>query len=94
MTDLAGLGAKLLSLDVTDDVSMRAAVDTVLSAEGRIDALVNNAGYGSYGAVEDVPLSEARRQFDVNVFELARMSQLVLPAMRNQRSGTIVNISF
>jgi NAD(P)-dependent dehydrogenase (short-subunit alcohol dehydrogenase family) len=48
MTDLAGLGAKLLSLDVTDDVSMRAAVDTVLSAEGRIDALVNNAGYGSY----------------------------------------------
>jgi NAD(P)-dependent dehydrogenase (short-subunit alcohol dehydrogenase family) len=93
MADLAALGATVLPLDVTDDASMRAAVDAMLAAEGRIDALVNNAGYGSYGAVEDVPLSEARRQFEVNVFGLARMSQLVLPAMRTQGRGTIINIT-
>jgi NAD(P)-dependent dehydrogenase (short-subunit alcohol dehydrogenase family) len=86
-------GAKVLKLDVTDDRSMKLAVDTLLTAEGRIDALVNNAGYGSYGAIEDVPLEEARRQFEVNVFGLVRLSQLVLPSMREARSGTIVNIS-
>jgi NAD(P)-dependent dehydrogenase (short-subunit alcohol dehydrogenase family) len=93
MADLTAAGAKALKLDVTDEASMTDFVDTVLFAEGRIDALVNNAGYGSYGAVEDVPLSEARRQFDVNTFGLARMSQLVLPTMRKQRSGRIVNIT-
>lgn len=93
MSDLVALGAKTHSLDVTEEGSMTAFVDRVLSAEGRIDALVNNAGYGSYGAIEDVPLSEARRQFDVNTFGLMRMSQLVLPAMRKQHSGRIVNIT-
>jgi NAD(P)-dependent dehydrogenase (short-subunit alcohol dehydrogenase family) len=93
MADLAALGARVLSLDVTDEASMMNFVDSVLSAEGRIDALVNNAGYGSYGAIEDVPLSEARRQFDVNTFGLMRMSQLVLPAMRKQHSGRIINIT-
>jgi len=82
-----------MALDVADDASMQTAVRTVLDAEGRIDALVNNAGYGSYGAIEDVPIDEARRQFEVNVFGLARLSQLVLPAMRQARQGTIVNIS-
>ena len=93
MRDIQSEGAKTLSLDVTDDESMKKAVQALISSEGRIDALVNNAGYGSYGAVEDVPISEARRQFEVNVFGLARLSQLVLPTMREQRSGTIVNIS-
>jgi len=93
MADIEAMGAKVLSLDVTDDASMTTAVQTLLSAEGQIDALVNNAGYGSYGALEDVPLQEAKRQFDVNVFGLMRLTQLVLPSMRMAKSGTIVNIS-
>ena len=93
MSALAALGAKLLHLDLTDDASIVAAVETIKADAGRLDVLVNNAGYGSYGALEDVPLAEARRQFDVNVFGLARLSQLTLPTMRAQKSGKIVNIS-
>jgi len=93
MADLAAQGARILSLDVTDEASMKAAVDALLAAEGRLDALVNNAGYGSYGALEEVPLAEARRQFEVNVFGLMRLTQLVLPAMRAAGSGTVVNVS-
>jgi NAD(P)-dependent dehydrogenase (short-subunit alcohol dehydrogenase family) len=93
MASLADAGARLLSLDVTDDASMTDAVNTVMQEVGRIDVLINNAGYGSYGALEDVPPEEARRQFDVNIFGLARLTQLVLPAMRAQRSGRIINIS-
>ena len=93
MRDVEAEGARLLALDVCDEASMSAGVAALLQAQGRIDALVNNAGYGSYGTVEDVPIGEARRQFEVNVFGLARLSQLVLPAMRQARSGTIVNIS-
>jgi NAD(P)-dependent dehydrogenase (short-subunit alcohol dehydrogenase family) len=93
MEDIQSEGAKVLSLDVTSEESMKAAAEKLLADEGRIDALVNNAGYGSYGAIEEVPLSEARRQFEVNVFGLIRLTQLFLPAMRQTRSGTIVNIS-
>ena len=91
--ELASEGVKALSLDVTDEASMEAAVQQIIDAEGRIDVLINNAGYGSYGAIEDVPIDEARRQFEVNLFGLARLTQLVLPHMRAQGRGRILNIS-
>ncbi|AXG82531.1 oxidoreductase [Streptomyces paludis] len=90
---LADVGVRPLAMDVTDDASVRAGVEKILSETGRIDALVNNAGYGSYGALEDVPLAEARHQFEVNVFGALRLTQLVLPHMRAQRAGTVVNIT-
>jgi NAD(P)-dependent dehydrogenase (short-subunit alcohol dehydrogenase family) len=93
MAGLASRGVTTFAMDVTDDGSMVAGVRRVIDEQGRIDALVNNAGYGSYGPVETVPLEEARRQFEVNVFGLARLTQLVIPQLRRQRSGTIVNIS-
>ncbi len=93
MQDLTGSGAIPLKLDVTDKLQCRAAVEEVLRKEGRIDALVNNAGYGSYGALEEVEDEEARRQFDVNVFGLMGLTRLVLPHMRAQKNGRIVNVS-
>jgi NAD(P)-dependent dehydrogenase (short-subunit alcohol dehydrogenase family) len=93
MDDLKALGAHPVQMDVTDEASMTAGVEAILSKEGAIGVLVNNAGYGSYGAIEDVPLEEARRQFEVNIFGLARLIQLVLPGMRQNRYGKIVNIS-
>jgi NAD(P)-dependent dehydrogenase (short-subunit alcohol dehydrogenase family) len=93
MAPLAEAGIRTVGVDVTDDGSLVGFVDRVIAESGRIDVLVNNAGYGSYGAVEEVPLDEARRQFEVNVFGLARLSQLVLPHMRRQRAGRIINIS-
>src|SRR3954451_953959 len=72
---------------------MIAAVRAVESEHGAVDALVNNAGYGEYGAVEAVPMELARKEFDTNVFGLARLTQLVLPGMRAQRRGRIVNVS-
>lgn len=86
-------GVVPVRMDVTDEASMRAGVDAVLEQEGRIDVLVNNAGYGYFGPVETVSMEEARRQLEVNVFGLARLSQLVLPAMREQGSGRIINVA-
>jgi NAD(P)-dependent dehydrogenase (short-subunit alcohol dehydrogenase family) len=93
MMDLKANGARLIQLDLTDDASIVSAVDTVHAESGRLDVLVNNAGYGSYGALEDVPIAEARRQFEVNLFGLARLCQLALPIMRAQQSGRIINVS-
>jgi NAD(P)-dependent dehydrogenase (short-subunit alcohol dehydrogenase family) len=93
MSSLRGAGVNVLRLDVTDDDSIRTAVETIMGESGRIDVLVNNAGYGSYGSIEDVPMDEARAQIEVNVFGLARLTQLVLPHMRAQGGGTIINIS-
>ena len=91
MDPLKELGVVPLRMDVTDEASMEAGVRMVLDAEGRIDVLVNNAGYGYFGAIENVSMEEARRQQEVNVFGLARLCQLVLPIMREQGSGRIVN---
>src|ERR1700754_324628 len=93
IADLEARGCRVLPLDVTDEDSMRAAVDVVSEEHGAVGALVNNAGYSQSGAVESVAMDGVRRQFETNVFGLVRMCQLVLPGMRAQRSGRIVNLS-
>ena len=93
MESLREHGVVPLKMDVTDEASVVAGVAAVIGAEGRIDVLVNNAGFGYFGAVENVSMDEARRQLDVNVFGMARLTQLVLPYMRQQHSGRIINIS-
>jgi NAD(P)-dependent dehydrogenase (short-subunit alcohol dehydrogenase family) len=93
LAELADEGIATLRLDVTDEKSMRTAVDTVEAAHGSLGALVNSAGFAVSGAVEEVPLADVRRQFETNVFGLIRLSQLALPAMRAAGTGTVVNIS-
>ncbi|HWP66131.1 MAG TPA: oxidoreductase [Candidatus Limnocylindria bacterium] len=93
IADLATKGCRTLQLDVCDEASMVAAVRTIEASEGAVGVLVNNAGYGLEGAFETTPMSEVRRQFETNVFGLIRLTQLVLPKMRAQRWGRIVNIS-
>jgi short-subunit dehydrogenase len=89
LSGLASHGLRTLALDVTDESSIRAAVD----AAGPIDVLVNNAGYGLYGTVEQLPMAEIRRQFETNFFGLVRLTQLVLPGMRAAGGGRILNVS-
>src|SRR5213593_4329621 len=93
IADLEAAGCRTLALDVTDEASMSGAVRAVEEAEGAVGVLVNNAGYSQSGAVESVPMDAVRRQFETNVFGLVRMCQLVLPKMREQQWGRIVNIS-
>lgn len=93
MEDLARLGAVPLRLDITKEAEIAAAVASIAERSGGVDLLVNNAGYGLYGPVEDIALDEARHQFEVNVFGPARLTQLLLPAMRVRGRGTIVNIT-
>jgi NAD(P)-dependent dehydrogenase (short-subunit alcohol dehydrogenase family) len=92
IADLIDAGCRTLALDVTDETSMRAAVAEVERAEGAVGVLVNNAGYSQSGAIETVPLDAVRRQFETNVFGLVRLTQLVLPRMRAQRWGKVVNV--
>jgi NAD(P)-dependent dehydrogenase (short-subunit alcohol dehydrogenase family) len=93
IADLAQRGMKTLALDVTSEDSMAAAVNAVTEVEGAVGVLINNAGYGQSGAVEEVPVEQWRRQFETNVFGLVRMCQLALPGMRAQGWGKIVNVS-
>ncbi|KQV25412.1 short-chain dehydrogenase [Rhizobium sp. Root1203] len=93
MTELEKDGVRVMEVDLTVDESLVSAIQRVLNEEGRLDLLVNNAGYGQYGTLEEVPIRDARRQFETNLFGLARLVQLVVPHMRARRSGKIVNIS-
>lgn len=93
MEPLKDYGVTPLKLDVTDEKSISGCVQQVLDSEGRIDVLVNNAGYGYFGPVETTPMEDARRQMEVNVFGLASMCKAVLPSMRERGSGRIINIS-
>ncbi len=90
--DLGAKGCHTLALDVTDETSMQTAVSAVEEAEGGVGALVNNAGYSQSGAVESVSIDDIRTQFETNVFGLIRMSQLVLPKMRERGAGRVVNV--
>lgn len=93
MKDLEALGAIAVKMDVTEESEMVNCVKMIQDQHGGVDILVNNAGYAIYGAMEDTSMEDARRQFEVNIFGLARMTQLVLPYMREKGSGTIINIS-
>jgi NAD(P)-dependent dehydrogenase (short-subunit alcohol dehydrogenase family) len=93
IADLEAAGCRLLPLDVTDEASMSAAVQAVESEHGAVGALVNNAGYSQHGALESLTMEAVRDQFDTNVFGPLRLAQLVLPAMRAEGRGRIVNVS-
>lgn len=93
LKDLEAAGCKVLALDVTDEASMKAAVKAVEKAEGAVGVLINNAGYSQSGAIEAVSMEKVRAQFETNVFGVVRLSQLVLPGMRRQGYGRIVNLS-
>jgi len=93
MEDLKVQGAIPLKMDITHEDDVKTVVETISEKDGGVDVLVNNAGYAIYGAVEDTTIDDARRQFEVNIFGLARLTQLVLPYMREKKSGKIINIS-
>jgi short-subunit dehydrogenase len=93
MLDLKAYGIKPISMDVTKEESLVTGVDQILQEAGSIDVLVNNAGSGYYGSLEDMPIADAKYQLEVNIFSVARLIQLVLPHMRKNNFGKIVNIS-
>ncbi|MEG1887157.1 MAG: oxidoreductase [Oscillospiraceae bacterium] len=93
MEELKALGAHILKLDVTIEDEISASVDFILQKSGRIDVLINNAGYGMFGSIEDVKAEDAKRQFEVNVFGLANVTKAVIPIMRKNKFGRIINIS-
>jgi len=93
IADLAEQGCETASLDVTVDADIERVLDRIDGDTGRVDCLVNNAGYGQYGPLEDIPVTRLRSQFDVNVYGPHRLTRAVLPMMRAQEEGTIVNVS-
>ena len=93
MADIAAAGGNVVALDVTDDAAMVSCVERIMTEQGRIDVLINNAGYGQFGALEDVPMDEARRQIETNLIGPARLIQLCLPHMRARKFGKIFNVS-
>lgn len=93
MQDLKALGGHPIQMDVTKKDDIQNVVETIIQKEGKIDVLWNNAGYGLYGAVEDVSIDEARKQMEVNLFGLASITQKVVPYMRKAKSGLIINTS-
>ena len=93
MLNLVDAGGHALQMDVTDESQIVAGIRQIVEEQGKIDVLINNAGYGLYGAVEDISIGDAKRQFEVNIFGLARVTKEVLPHMRKQNSGKIINIS-
>lgn len=93
MNDIVKAGGKAIAMDVTDEEQMQNAVNHIVKEQGKIDVLINNAGYAIYGTVEEVPIDLARKQFEVNIFGLASLTQKIIPYMREKKSGTIINIS-
>ena len=93
MEELAKQGVKILQMDITKEEDIQNAVNLINAEQGGVDILINNAGFGMYGAMEDTTLDDARYQFEVNLFGLARLTQLVLPHMRDQKAGKIINMS-
>lgn len=93
MQDLAKAGALTLKMDITQEADVQSAVSTIVKNHRGVDVLINNAGFGLYGAMEDIPLDAARYQFEVNLFGMARLTQLLLPSMRAKKSGKIINLS-
>ncbi len=91
MDDLKSMGGHPLYIDVTDEDSVKKCVERVISEQGKIEVLFNNAGYGTYGTIENVPIEEIQRQFDINVFGMARVLKAVLPHMREKKGGLIIN---
>lgn len=93
MQDLVEMGGHAIGMDITDETQVDSAVTRVMSEQGKIDVLINNAGYAIYGAIEQISIDDARRQFDVNLFDLASLTQKILPHMRAQGAGHIINIT-
>ncbi|GBQ94482.1 short-chain dehydrogenase/reductase [Gluconacetobacter liquefaciens] len=93
MAEIQSAGGKVIPLDVTDDASIVNCVEQIIREQGQIDVLINNAGYGQFGALEDVPLAEGRRQIETNLIGPARLTQLCIPHMRARKFGKIFNIS-
>ena len=93
MNYLQKLGANIIKVDVSKELDCKNCIEKIISEQGKIDILINNAGFGCYGPIEEVNLEDAKYELDVNLFGLARMAQLVLPHMRKQKQGRIINIS-
>lgn len=93
MEEIISAGGHVLGMDITDGASVAGGIDQLLAEQGRVDILINAAGYGQYGAIEDIPIEDAHRQLDVNLFGCARLVQKVLPHMRAQSFGKIVNVT-